>query len=507
MTVTVWILGDQLLLNHPALCFAKEKIGREKVVVLMIESQLRANRLPYQKKKLVLLFSSMRHYADNLRMNGVRVDYQTSPDTSTAIKQHLHEYQPEKLITMAASEFRGREYQNDLSRLLNIPATVLPNTSFLTGIYNPFRDPKPLKRYIQEQFYRKMRQQFNLLMEAKGDPVGEKWNYDKSNRRKLPKNNVPPAPLTFEPDEITLKVMNEVHQHFEGVGQVDEFNLAVTHDSAKQAAFDFLDHRLPNFGAYEDAMSSDYETIYHSRLSPYLNLGLLEPLWLAREAEKRYEDGQAPINSVEGFIRQVVGWREFIYWQYWRLGNAIYESNYWQAKSPLPEMFWNGNTDLNCLGHVIRRALSSGYTHHIERLMIICNFCLLAGINPVDVNNWFLSAYIDAYEWVMLPNVFGMGLYADGGLTATKPYIASANYINKMSNYCRECRFDRKLRTGEKACPFNFLYWNFIIENEEILRSNPRMMRNLLSLRNIKKEERQLVKEQAHQFLDQLNYS
>lgn len=507
MTVTVWILGDQLSLNQPALSFAEEQVGREKVVVLMIESQLRANRLPYQKKKLVLLFSSMRHYAENLRMNGVRVDYHTSPDTSTAIKQHLQKYQSEKLITMAASEFRGREYQNDLSRLFNIPATILPNTCFLTSRYNPYRDPKPFKRYVQEQFYRKMRQHFNLLMEANGEPIGERWNYDKSNRRRLPNNNVPPAPVTFEPDEITIKVMNEVGQRYKGVGQVDEFNLAVTHDSAQQAALDFFDHRLSNFGTYEDAMSSEYETIFHSRLSPYLNLGLLDPLCLAREAQMRYEDGQAPINSVEGFIRQIVGWREFIYWQYWRLGTEINESNFWHATLPLPGMFWTGSTDLNCLHHVIRRALSSGYTHHIERLMIICNFCLLAGINPVDVNKWFLSAYIDAYEWVMLPNVFGMGLYADGGLTATKPYIASANYINKMSNFCRDCKFERKQRIGEKACPFNFLYWNFIVENEEVLRSNPRMMRSLLSLRNIKREERRLVKEQAHQFLDQLYYS
>jgi deoxyribodipyrimidine photolyase-related protein len=267
---------------------------------------------------------------------------------------------------------------------------------------------------------------------------------------------------------------------------------------------DFFDRRLAEFGPYEDAMSSAYDTIYHSRLSPYLNLGLLDPLILAQEAQKRFDDGQAPINSVEGFIRQVVGWREYIYWQYWRLMPELAGSNYWGADRPLPGMFWDGNTKMNCLQHTIRRALQSGYTHHIERLMIVSNFCLLAGIDPAAVNDWFLSAYVDAYEWVMLPNVYGMGLYADGGLIATKPYIASSNYINKMSDYCQTCSFDRKSRTGEQACPFNFLYWDFILRYEDTLRSNPRMSRNLLGLRHLDREQRRLVQESAAQFLNHL---
>ena len=295
--------------------------------------------------------------------------------------------------------------------------------------------------------------------------------------------------------------MREIDQKYPGVGQVTGFDLAVTHQQAQQAAVDFFDRRLVDFGAYEDAMSSNYGTIYHSRLSPYLNLGLLDPLVLAQEAQKRYNDEQAPINSVEGFIRQVVGWREFIYWQYWRLMPDIAESNYWKANRPLPQMFWDGETEMNCLQHAIQRALRAGYTHHIERLMVISNFCLLAGINPSAVNDWFLSAFIDAYEWVMLPNVFGMGLNADGGVIATKPYIASANYINKMSDYCQNCVFDRKSRTGERACPFNFLYWNFMLRHENTLRSNPRMGRSLLGLRHLDQDERMRVNEKAAQFL------
>jgi deoxyribodipyrimidine photolyase-related protein len=504
MALTVWILGDQLLHKHPALIAAEQQVNRDQLVILMIESQARVRRLPYQRKKLVLLFSAMRHYAEQLRSSGFQVDYRISPDTVTAIKKHIQSYQPKVIYTMAASEFGGRNFQQHLNRQLNIPVTILPNTQFLTGRFNPYSDPTPDKRYVQEQFYRKMRQHFNLLMKTDGEPIGERWNFDKDNRRSLPKGKQPSRPISFKPDKITTATMEEIDQIHPAIGQVTGFDLAVTHEQAQQAADDFFDQRLPNFGPYEDAMSSAYDTIYHSRLSPYLNLGLLDPLELAQEAQKRFHDEQVPINSVEGFIRQVVGWREFIYWQYWRLMPDIARSNYWGANRPLPQMFWNGETEMFCLRHVIQKALRTGYTHHIERLMIISNFCLLVGVNPSAVNDWFLSAFIDAYEWVMLPNVLGMGLNADGGLIATKPYIASANYIHKMSDYCQNCVFDRKSRTGAQACPFNFLYWDFILRNETTLRSNPRMTRSLLGLRHLDQEQRQLVNESAARFLDRL---
>jgi deoxyribodipyrimidine photolyase-related protein len=504
MVASVWILGDQLLYKHPALVLAEEQVSRKQLIVLIIENESRARRLPYQRKKLVLLFSAMRHFADRLRSSGYQVDYRVSVTTNSAINEHIQTYQPEMVYTMAASEFRGRSYQQNLPNQFNVPVNILPNTQFLTGRFNPIPDPHPEKRYRQEQFYRKMRKHFDLMMEADGNPVGGRWNFDKSNRRSLPKDAKPPSRNSFEPDQITIEVMDEVDQKYQGLGKTSGFDLAVTHKQANLAAKDFFDNRLPDFGAYEDAMSSVYSTIFHSRLSPYLNLGLLDPLELAKEAQNRFATRHAPINSVEGFIRQVIGWREYMYWQYWRLMPEIYTSNYWHADRPLPSMFWNGDTDINCLSHVIKRALDSGYTHHIERLMIESNFCLLAGIEPIAVNDWFLSAYIDSYEWVMLPNVIGMGLYADGGVIATKPYIASANYINKMSDYCGNCVFDHRLRIGDKACPFNYLYWNFILEHEDTLRSNPRMARNLLGLKHLDNEQRSQVKENAHQFLDNL---
>jgi deoxyribodipyrimidine photolyase-related protein len=285
---------------------------------------------------------------------------------------------------------------------------------------------------------------------------------------------------------------------------VESFDYAVTRAEAFTALEDFISQRLPEFGAYQDAMRAEADLLYHSRLSPYLNLGLLEPLEVAQRAAQAYQQGAAPINSVEGFIRQVVGWREFMYWQYWRQGADYQQVNHWGFTRPLPGFFWNGMTDMNCLRTIIQRVLRSGYAHHIERLMVLSNFCLLSGIRPQEVNDWFLSGFVDAYEWVMLPNVLGMGLFADGGKVATKPYIASANYIHKMSDYCGKCTFNRKQRTGEGACPFNFLYWNFLIAHESELRKNARMSTSLLGLRRLDEAQRQEVQAQARDFFKAL---
>jgi len=502
---TIWILGDQLIPDHPALTDAVQKYSQEDLVILMIESEARTRRLPYHSKKLILLFSAMRHYAGELISAGYRVDYRVAHDTTSAILEHLHQYQPASFYAMEASEYRGRFYQRNLNTLVSIPVQILPNTQFLTGRFNPIPKPQPGKRHTQEQFYRKMRQHFGLLMDPEGKPIGGKWNFDKSNRQRLPREIQPAAPISFEPDPITNEVIQDVSHKFPFVEEMTGFNLAVTREQAQAAADDFFANRLPNFGTYEDAMSSKFSTLFHSRLSPYLNLGLLDPLYLAKEAEKRFTSGLAPLNSVEGFIRQVIGWREYIYWQYWRLGPELMEHNYWGSYNSLPGFFWSGETNMNCLRNTIHRALRDGYTHHIERLMIICNFCLLAGITPTAINDWFLSSYIDAYEWVMLPNVLGMGLHADGGITATKPYVASANYINKMSDFCEVCSFDQKQRHGENACPFNYLYWNFIIRNEDKLILNPRMGTSLLGLRNLDQEQRKQIVESANQFLNNLD--
>lgn len=486
--------------RHPALAAAEAGPGDLRVV--LVESRARAARLPYQRKKLVLLISAMRHYALALQNGGYAVDILQADDMLSGLRQHMTAWKPNRIYCMAASEYGGRRFQTRLEAQVGAPVVVLPNTQFLCGQFDPIPEPEVGKRYVMESFYRAMRRHFNLLMEPDGDPMGSRWNFDAENRRRLPKGMVPPEKVHFRPDEITEQVMREVADLDFAIGSVEGFSLAVTRHEAWQALTDFLDRRLESFGPYEDAMSSHSDLLFHSLLSPYLNIGLLEPLAVAQAAEARFYNGQAPLQSVEGFIRQVIGWREFIYWQYWRQMPELKEVNFWNARRQLPDFFWNADTDMNCLRTVLQRALHSGYAHHIERLMVLSNFCLLAGIAPQEVNDWFSACYIDAYEWVMLPNVLGMGLYADGGMTATKPYIASANYISKMSDYCTPCRYNQKKRHGQDACPFNFLYWNFLIQHEQILRSNPRMGPNVLGLGRIGIEDQQLIQGQSAKFFN-----
>ncbi len=502
---SVWILGNQLMAHHPALAEAEAAYGRENVAVVLVESRRRAKKRPYQRKKLVLLFSAMRHFADELRRQGYQVDYIKAETFSQGLRRHAAGQQPAHLLTMATSDFHGRQFQQGrLVDLLGVPVTVLPNTHFLVGRYNPYPDPESGKRALMEYFYRQMRRHFDVLMVG-DEPLGGQWNFDKENRKPLPKDNQPPPVIAFEPDATTLEVMQEVTALAKGVGSVEDFDLAVTRQQALAALNDFIGRRLADFGPYEDAMSSRHTYLYHSNLAAYLNIGLLDPMEAIRLAERAYHEEKAPLNSVEGFVRQILGWREYIYWQYWRLMPGLYEANYWQARRPLPGFFWDGQTEMACLSHVIRRALQRGYSHHIERLMVVSNFCLLAGIDPSAVNEWFLSAYVDAYDWVMGPNVFGMGLNADGGLIATKPYIASANYIHKMGDYCQSCRYRRQERTGQEACPFNTLYWHFLIQHEERLRANPRLGPNVLGLRHLDPEERQAVRQHAAWLLANLD--
>lgn len=500
--ISVWILGDQLLAEHPAVARASAEAGRENVRVLLIENHRRAGRLPYQRKKLVLLFAAMRHYAAELREQGFVVDYVKSSRYGAALRHHLQRHGSRRLLVMASSSYAMRRFQEKkLPNDLDLPVTVLPNTQFLLGRYNPIPMPEPGKQYVLEYFYRDMRRHFDVLLDAENNPLGGAWNFDKENRRPLPADLEPPADLLFPPDEITGEVIAEIDALEMGTGTALGFGYAVTRAQAHQLFDDFLAKRLELFGPYEDALTGRSHTVYHAVLSPYLNIGLLEPLPLIRAAEKAYRDGRAPLNSVEGFIRQILGWREFMYWQYWRQMPDLLAKNSWGATRPVPDFFWTAETNMACLAHALRRAHDTGYNHHIERLMLLSNFLMLAGVNPRAANDWFLSLYVDAYDWVMSPNVIGMGLNADDGLTATKPYIASANYIDKMGDFCTGCRFDHKARCGEDACPFNFLYWNFILENEEKLRANPRLGRNVLGLRHLDEEERRQVREAAAHFL------
>ncbi|GCE08066.1 cryptochrome/photolyase family protein [Dictyobacter aurantiacus] len=505
--VSVWIPGDQLLLDHPALREAEKDYPREDIYVVLIESRERICQLPYQRKKIVLLLSAMRHYAERLRVRGYQVELLRSDSFISGLLDHVRRQQPVRLLTMAASEYDTRQLQQKrLAAELGVSVAVLPNSQFLIEFYNPIPRPQPGKRYVMEHFYHAMRRHYGILLDDNGEPTGGQWNYDKLNRQGLPAHLHVPAIPTFQPDAITRDVIGLVESMDHGVGSARDFDLAVTHEQAQHLLKTFIAERLTDFGPYEDAMSSQSSSLYHSQLSPYINIGLLDPLDAVQAAEVAYYQHRAPIQSVEGFVRQILGWREFMYWQYWQQMPGLRHANSWHGHRRMPQMFWDGLTDMKCVQHIARRVLDTGYSNHIERLMVICNFCLLSGIDPYEVSNWFLSCYVDAYDWVVLPNVVGMGMNSDDGYTATKPYIASANYINKMSDYCNGCRYSCKQRSGPDACPFNVLYWNFLIEHEQTLRSNPRMGPSVLGLRHLDLQERKEITEDARQFLSHLAY-
>ncbi len=498
--ISVWILGDQLLEDHPALTGCDPGDTR----VVLVESRALLTRLPYHRKKLVLLLSAMRHYAEWLRSRGWSVDVIRADTMAEGLHRHWAAHRPGRVRTMAAADYAGRRWQTSrLPALADCPVEVLDNTQFLTGRFCPYPDPQPGKRYLLEHFYRAMRRHFSVLIDRDGQPEGGRWNFDADNRQRLPRAVRPPAPAAFPADDLTRQVMDEVAA-LPGLGTVDGFGYAVTTAEARQALGVFIRERLDQFGPYEDAMRADERTLFHSVLSPYLNLGLLTPLEAIQAAVSAFEQGQARLNSVEGFVRQILGWREYMYWQYWRLMPALAQANHWDARRPLPAWFWTGETDLACLHRVIGNSLVHGYAHHIERLMVLSNFSLLAGLDPQAVTDWFRSVYVDAYDWVMQSNAMGMGLNADGGQLATKPYIASANYIAKMSDHCDTCRYSPKQRTGPDACPFNTLYWNFLIEHEQALKANPRTGPAVLGVGRLTPRERSEIRAQARAWLDAL---
>jgi deoxyribodipyrimidine photolyase-related protein len=500
---SVLILGDQLSPHHPLL----DPAQRHERLVVMIESLGRVRAKHYHKQKVTLVLSAMRHYAEALRAAGWTVDYREADSFIAGLREHIETYHPQRLLMVEAAEWQARQTQRALGARLNLEVILTHNTHFLSEQRLSKESPKENdgKKIILEHFYRAMRKHFGVLLEDDGSPVGGAWNFDAENRKPYKGKPVPLAPLSFAPDDMTQSVIEKVDRECpDNLGSTKGFALAVTRAQALQTLDDFITHRLPDFGAYEDAMSVREPVLFHSLLSPLLNIGLLEPLEVIRRAEAAYHAGTAPLNSVEGFIRQILGWREYVYWRYHQMMPGLHEMNHWQAERALPAFFWTGETEMNCLRHVISRVLENGYSHHIERLMVLCNFALLAGIQPRAVNEWFLESYVDAYDWVVTPNVIGMGLCADGGVVGTKPYIASAAYINKMSDYCGGCKYDAKVRTGDDACPFNALYWNFLLRFEKQLRANPRMGPNVLGLKHLDAAERERVRQQAEEFLEKL---
>ncbi len=347
-----------------------------------------------------------------------------------------------------------------------------------------------------EQFYRLMRAKHRVLV-VDGRPVGGRWNFDRMNRRPAPGGLLVPPPPAYPPDDVTRAVMAEVDRRFaDHPGTAADFDYPVTRADAQHALADFLDRRLPFFGDVEDAMLADHRVIYHSRLSAVLNAGLVPPMDAIRGAEARHHAGVAPIHAVEGFVRQVLGWREYVYGIYHTFMPEYRTRNGRGEHRPLPDFFWTGQTDMHCLRQTITDVVGHGYSHHIQRLMVICNFATLAGLSPQAVADWFLAMYVDSHDWVVTPNVVGMAMNADGGTIATKPYVSSAAYINRMSDYCHRCRFDPAVKVGPTACPFNTLYWTFLEDHRATVAANPRIAAVLKHLDRLGAEDRAALRQQ-----------
>ncbi|MEO0541805.1 MAG: cryptochrome/photolyase family protein, partial [Cyanobacteria bacterium P01_A01_bin.105] len=456
MTVGIWVLGDQLWLGQSAI----DSCQGEPVPVMMIESHQHVQARPYHRQKLVLVWSAMRHFAQALESAGWPVTYAMAPDFETPLRAWIEQQGITELRLMTPADRPFTEFLRNLD--LPCQLTLLPNTHFLwsTEDFNAWASRR--KGLLMESFYREGRKRFDLLMDGK-NPVGGQWNFDKENR-KPPKGKMdPPTPLWFEPDEITQTVIATVSAaDWPTFGEVEPFGWAVTRDQALQVLDQFITVRLKTFGPYQDAMVTGEDTLWHALLSPYLNIGLLHPLEVIEAVEAAHQAADLPLNSVEGFIRQVLGWREYMRGLYNYVEEDYPTRNWFEHHQPLPEFFWTADTDMNCLHQTLDQLKRTGYAHHIQRLMVLSNFALIAGFSPQAVENWFHAVFIDAYDWVMQTNVIGMGLFADGGVLATKPYAASANYVNRMSDYCKGCRYNHKARTGPDACPFNFFYWDFL---------------------------------------------
>ncbi len=493
------ILGDQLSTNIAAL--ARLDVLRD--VVLMAEVMGECTYVPHHPQKIALVISAMRHFAAALQAQGVRLRYIKLDDplnTQTLdgeLLRAVQELRPEAVVTTSPGEWRVLQAMQGWEALTGLAVEIRDDQRFLASQVF-FQDWAAGKSSLRmEYFYRKMRQATGILMDG-AEPVGGNWNYDSENRKKLPKDVKPPRPKRFPPDAMTQEVLAMVGEKFaHHYGSLAAFDYPVTSQEAQAGFEDFIEHRLSGFGDWQDAMAAGEPTMFHSLVSAPLNLGLLDPLALCQAAETAFRAGRVPLNAAEGFIRQILGWREFVRGIYWLHMPHYASLNSLKATAPLPDFYWTGATKMRCMSEAISQTMRYAYAHHIQRLMITGNFALLAGLHPDGVDEWYLAVYADAYEWVELPNTRGMALHADGGIVGSKPYAASGAYINKMSNYCGDCHYDVKDATGARGCPFNALYWDFIGRHAERFAQNPRMAMPVRSLAKMAPDKVSALKARA----------
>ena len=502
----ILILGDQLSPHISSLCDANPAVDR----ILMTEVMAEATYVKHHPKKIIFCFAAMRHFAEELREAGFAVDYTRLDDDGNAgdltgeVGRAIKRHAPRKLIVTEPGEWRLHEIIGSWGEALGIEVDVRDDTRFLASHHDFASWANGRKQLRMENFYRVMRVKTGLLMEG-DEPAGGKWNYDQENRKPAKDDLFMPQPLRFEPDEITREVIALVKARFgDHFGDAEPFWFAVTRGDAEKARDHFIAEALAGFGDYQDAMLRGEKFLYHSLLSFYINAGLLDPVDLCRRVAEVYENGDAPLNAAEGFIRQIIGWREYVRGIYWLKMPDYAEVNFFEADRALPDFYWSGETDMACLKAAITATKEEAYAHHIQRLMITGNFAMLIGADPKAVHEWYLAVYADAYEWVEMPNTIGMSQFADGGLLGSKPYAAGGNYINKMSDYCAGCRFDVKRKTGEGACPFNALYWDFLVRNEDKLRGNQRLSRIYANWDRMDGDQKRSYRMTAHHFLEKL---
>ena len=499
----VLVLGDQLSPGVAAL----DQADKASDVVVMAEVADEASYVPHHPKKIAFLFAAMRHFADALIDAGWTVAYTEldDPDNAGSITGELlrraEETGADSVLATEPGEWRLIEALGDLP----MPVTMLEDTRFIATHADFDGWAEGRKELRMEFFYREMRKKTGLLMDGDA-PEGGKWNFDHDNR-KPPRDGLDaPGPMRFSPDEVTSDVLALVGEWFaENFGSLDDFWFATTPEQARRARTHWIKTALPTFGDYQDAMVTGERFLFHSILSMYINAGLLDPLETCELVEEAYRDGHAPLNAAEGFIRQIIGWREYMRGIYFREGPDYTRRNALGHDRALPEFFWSADTDMTCVREAVEQTRDEAYAHHIQRLMVTGNFALLAGIDPHAVHEWYLAVYADAYEWVEAPNVIGMSQFADDGIIASKPYVSSANYIDKMSDYCKTCHYSPKVKTGEGACPFNLLYWDFIDRHHARFAKNHRMGNIVRNWDRMADDKRDTIRADAKAILDRLD--
>ena len=503
MATLIPVLGDQLSHGLAALHSA----DRGNCIVLMMEVAAEATHVPHHQKKIAFIFSAMRHFAAELRAAGWTVDYVALDDPANAqdfdaeVTRAAARHAATHIVTVEAGEWRVIDSQNRWGALTGLPCAILPDDRFINSRADFADWARDRKRFVMEDFYRLMRRHTGILMDGIA-PAGGQWNFDVDNRKPPAKGMTYPPPPAFAPDAVTTDVLALVAARFgTHFGDLLPFSHPVTRDQALAALADFIANRLPRFGDFQDAMVAGEDHMFHSQLSAALNCGLLLPLEVCAAAEAAYRAGAVPINAAEGFIRQILGWREYVRGIHWIAGPDYTARNHLGATRDLPAFYWTGDTDMRCLSQAIGATRRHAHAHHIQRLMVLGNFAMLIGTDPVQVHEWFLAVYDDAYEWVETPNVIGMSQFADGGLMGSKPYAAGGAYINRMSDYCGKCRYKVKQRTGPDACPFNSLYWDFLARNRDTLGRNHRLLRMYDGWDRFDAAEQAAIQEQVAGFL------